>query len=465
MSNRALIEDSVHPGAVKHSRRLSPRRLAANLGASIAALLLTVALLLLVFGGAILNRYGKAKAERAFAEAHPGCVLRIGELDYAPGANRLIAQAVTLSSTNTTLRIAQISVTGVRWARLCWGMASLADVFGKASLDATNLEADFPQAHYEVRCARLRGSVPGSELIAESTDLRPSQGDEAFFAAHPFRTARFGVVLPECRVSGLAYDELLQGRSYRARSVLFSSPSFDALINRDKPPKPFVRSPLMVHEALASIPQPLQVSGLSITNGRFRYCERLALGAEAGVLTVGAVSLAIDGIANRGEATAAIQVRGQGDLMNAGTMKVQMSIPIASSNFSLHYSGSLSAMDLTCLDAFLGIAEHTRIKSGSVQEAAFEIDVTAGQARGRVRAIYSDLVLALLDKETGNEKGPADRVASFFTNVLKTRNANAAGRSGSSKEGEVNYLRRPGEEFQQFLWFALRKGVLDIISL
>ena len=61
-----------------------------------------------------------------------------------------------------------------------------------------------------------------------------------------------------------------------------------------------------------------------------------------------------------------------------------MTIPITSTNFSLHYSGSFSAMDLTCLDAFVEIAEHTRIKSGSAQEAAFEIDVTAGQAHGRI---------------------------------------------------------------------------------
>ncbi len=221
----------------------------------------------LVFGGAILNRYGKEKAERAFAEAHPGSALRIGELDYAVGANRLVAQSVTLSATNTTLKVGRISLTGVRWARLLWGTAALADVLAQASLEATNLDVEFPQAHYGIRCARLRASVPGSELIAEGTELRPLVGDEAFFAAHAFRTTRFHVVVPECRVSGLAYGELLQGKSYRARSVHLSRPSFEALVNRDKPVKPFVKSPLMVHEALAAIRQPLQVDSLSITNG------------------------------------------------------------------------------------------------------------------------------------------------------------------------------------------------------
>ena len=90
--------------------------------------------------------------------------------------------------------------------------------------------------------------------------------------------------------------------------------------------------------------------------------------------------------------------------------------------------------------------------------------VTAGQARGRVRAIYKDLEMAVLDKQTGTEKGFDNRVASFFANVLKFRNSNAPDASGSMKEGEVKYTRRPDDEFQQFAWFALRTGVMDVIS-
>ena len=145
-------------------------------------------------------------------------------------------------------------------------------------------------------------------------------------------------------------------------------------------------------------------------------------------------------------------------------MTVQMSIPITPPNLSLRYSGSLSTMGLTRLNAFLEIAEHTRIKSGSAQEAAFEIDVIAGQARGRVRAIYKDLEIAVLDKQSGTAEGLDNRVFSFLANLLKIRNANAPDASGSMKEGEINYARRPDEAFQQFAWFALRAGVLDVIS-
>jgi hypothetical protein len=396
-----------------------------------------------MLGAALLNSYAKGKAERAFAKAYPEYALRLGELDYSVVADRLVAQSVALSATDTTFKFGRISLRDVRWV---WflrfrGTVALTDVPAKASLDATNLDVEFPRTHYGIRCARLHASVPGSELIAEGAELRTLIGDEAFFAARAYRTTRFHVVAPECRVLGLAYGELLQGKSCRARSVHFSRPSFDALVNRDKQAEPFMKSPLMVHEALAPIRQPLQVDRLSITNGHLTYSERVIAGADPGVLTVAAVNMFVEGIANQGETTVAIQLRGQGNLMNAGTILVLMSIPITSSNFSLHYSGSLSAMEPTRLDAFLDIAEHTRIKSGSAKEAAFEIDVTAGQARGRVRPIYKDLEIAVLDKLTGSEKALGNRVASLFENVVKIRNAKAPNASGAMKEGEVNYTR------------------------
>ena len=121
-------------------------------------------------------------------------------------------------------------------------------------------------------------------------------------------------------------------------------------------------------------------------------------------------------------------------------------------------------MDLTRLGAFLEIAEHTRIKSGKVQEAAFEIDVTAGQARGRVQAVYENLEFAVLDQATGSEKRLDHRVASFLANGWKFRSSNPADAAGKRKEGKVNLTRRPEDEFQQFVWFALRSGALDVVS-
>ena len=145
---------------------MRPQRQLVKIGASLVALLLVMTVLIVVFWGAILNRFAKTRAERAFGKAYPGFVLGIGHLDYSLSANRLVAQAITLSSTNTLLKVDRVSLTAVHWAALFWGTANPGKVLATASLDATNLDLEYPQAHYLIRCGRMRSSVARSELIA-----------------------------------------------------------------------------------------------------------------------------------------------------------------------------------------------------------------------------------------------------------------------------------------------------------
>ena len=182
---------------MKNDRRLSLRKLLARVGLCLGAVVLAAAVFILIFGGMILNRYGKGKMERAYAKAHPGGALHIGKFDYSVGADRLVAQTVTLSAPNMFLKADRISLTGARWTRFLWGTVAPAEVLDKASLEATNLDVEFPHAHYGIRYARLQASVLDSELIAEETELLTLGGDEAFSSAYEFQTPRFHVIVPE----------------------------------------------------------------------------------------------------------------------------------------------------------------------------------------------------------------------------------------------------------------------------
>lgn len=418
---------------------------------------LAAALLLLLFGGPILNRYGKGKVERAFAKAYPGSILRIGELRYALGSGRLVAQTVTVRGSAATFTGDRLALTGIGWWRLFRGRPAQ-EVLAKARFEATNLDLRFAQAGYGLRCARLRASVPDSELTAAGTVLESLIPDEVRFAAR-FRTTRFRVGVPECAIQGLAMGDCLQGLGYRAREVRLARPTFDALVNRDKPVEPARMPPAMVNEALAALEPPVWVGKLAITEGHIKYAERLQVGAAPGVLTFAAVGLSAEDIGNRGAAKA-IRVAAQGRLMDAGVLKVRLTLPLTPSAFSLHYAGSLSAMDLTRLDGFLDRAEHTRLKSGRAEKVTFQVAVNAGQAQGEVHASYRDLKLAILDAKTGTEKGLDNRLASFLANRFKIRPDNPL---GSEKVGRVAYRRGPNDTFIQVLWFSLRSGVLDVI--
>ena len=139
-------------------------------------------------------------------------------------------------------------------------------------------------------------------------------------------------------------------------------------------------------------------------------------------------------------------------------------IPLTSKNFSLRYSGSISTMDVTVLNSFIEAGEYQRIKSGTLQSAKFNIIVNSGHARGTLLAEYKDLTLSKLNKNTGSEKGFLDRISSFFGKMFVIRGTNMPDENGSMKIGETNYTRNPDDYFFQFVWFALRNGVADIVG-
>ena len=121
-----------------------------------------------------------------------------------------------------------------------------------------------------------------------------------------------------------------------------------------------------------------------------------------------------EGIANHRGRGAMLIIHAQANLANAGTMKVIMNIPVASPEFSFHYSGSLSKMDLSPLNSMLEISDQMRIKTGVLEEATFDVNVVSGHASGTLMGVYRDLTLAAINKKTGSEKGFSNGIKSFI---------------------------------------------------
>ena len=436
---------------------------------AIAASLAIVVLVAAVFhfsGDALLNRFLRPKLEQAFSAHLPGYSLRLGALHYDFWSNRLGCDSVAMTRTDGALASAgSISATGVHWGRLLVGKPNPAQIFSSAQLEVTDLSAVLPEAEYRVQCGHLRISVPDSEIVAQALTLQLVGSDEAFFASAPFRRVRYRLAAASCSLRGVGFAELLNGQAYRAQSVELAGPVFESLVNRDKPRRPLTESPPMPHEALAAITKPFRIDRLTITDGLIKYAARRFEGAEPGVLTFSAVQISAKEIANAAAGGQAIGLLAEGRLMDAGTMTVQMRIPVAPSTLAFQYSGKLSAMDLTRLDEYMDGSGRIQIKSGSASEALFDIDVVGGHAHGALRGVYRDLQVTVVDRDTGSERGVTNRVATILTNQLKVRNENTPDKAGALKAGKVDYARKPEETFLQFAWLALRTGVLDLISL
>jgi len=441
--------------------------MASYAGYALGAIALVCMLALLLFSDPLVNRFIKARITEALAEAYPAYSIRIGNVNYSVFRNRFTFDSVALSAVDGTFSSngGPFSVSGIGWMHLLWGGSLAPDDLANSVVDAHDIVLNLPQGQYEVRCGLLRVSVPDSEIVVESLKLHPAGDDEHFFAGSEFRRTRFRLVVPHARVLGLACLELLQGKNYRTRSAQIHDAFLDILVNRDKPRTTDTSSFPMPNEILSSIKGTVQVDSLSIMNGQLNYSERFAIGSKPGLITLSSVHVLAEGIANHGKPGAALVIHARGSFMKAGTMHMLMSIPVASPDLSFQYSGSLNRMDLSALNSFLEPAEQMRITAGILQEATFEINVASGHASGNVRAMYSDLTLAAINRHTGSEKGFFDGISSFFANTFKIRGTNVPDKSGLMKIGEVEYTRQREEVFTEFTWFALRSGVMDVVKL
>jgi hypothetical protein len=417
-------------------------------------------------GDVLLNRFLRPKVEQAFSAHLPGYSLHLGALRYDFWSNRLRCDSVAMTRADGAPASAgPISATGVHWGRLLVGKPNPAQIFSSAQLEVTDLSAVLPEAEYRVQCGHLRISVPDSVIAAQALTLQLVVSDQTFFASAAFRRVRYRLAVPSCSLRGVGFAELLNGQAYRVQAVELADPVLESLINRDKPRRPLTESPPMPHEVLAAITKPFRIDRLTITDGLIKCAARRFEGAEPGVLTFTAVQISAMEIANVAGGGQAIALVAEGKLMDAGTMTVQMRIPAAPTTLAFQYSGKLSAMDLTRLDEYMNGSGAIQIRSGRASEASFDIDVAGGHAHGTVRGAYRDLQVTVVDRDTGSEKGVANRAATILTNYLGVRKENTPDQAGALKAGKVDYARKPEENFLQFAWLALRSGVFDLVNL
>jgi hypothetical protein len=310
----------------------------------------------------------------------------------------------------------------------------------------------------------LHISVPDSEIVADSIKYYSLINDEQFFAKSKFRQTRYRFDIPQIQIIGSDCAAFLQGNSYNAGCININDLFVDILVNMDKPYDTNSPNPQMPNEVLSSMKEIIKVDSMIILNGRLKYSEKFTVRGTPGVITINKANVTVIGIANHTTKPDTTLIHGEALFMNSAKMKLFMAIPLTSKNFSLLYSGSISTMDVTVLNSFIEAGEYQRIKSGTLQSAKFNIIVNSGHASGTLIAEYKDLTLSKLNKDTGSEKGLFDRISTIFSKIFVIRGTNMPDENGSMKIGETNYTRNPDDYFFQFVWFALRNGVADIVG-
>ncbi len=447
-------------------RKLSLLKLFKNAIIIIGTVVLICLLIFIFFPDPFINSFFKGRIDKVISEAYPAYSIKLSDLHYNFWKNRLGCDSLMLKTKDSSFScsVNTFSVSGIGWMKILLQRDSTTNTLANSEIDAQKIIIKFHKSQNELRFGMVHISVPDSEMTADSVRYFSLTGDEHFFKKSQFRQTRFRFDIPHIKIIGVNYFALLKENIYNARSINIQGVFVDILVNMDKPYDMNSPNPQMPNEFLSSMKEIVKVDSLNIINGRLKYCERFAVGAKPGEITFNKMKISIRGIANHTAYPDTAIINGEGLFMNSSIMKLYMAIPLTTKVFSLRYSGSLNTMDVTKLNSFIEAGEHQRIKSGVLQSAAFNINVNSGNASGTLRVVYKDLTIAVLNKETGSEKGIFNRIISLFGKVFVIRRTNMPDEKGLMKIGEINYTRNPMDYFLQYVWFALRGSIADVVG-
>ncbi len=422
--------------------------------------------LVLLRGNVLVERFAKPRIEEAFAKAHPGAKLEIRSFRYRALQNQVIWSGLSLSGPHSSwsCQIDRGEAAGLSWTDLLFGGQQLS-AFSRSVWSIDGLSFTFPNSEYRIRCGQLRFSSSDSSLTVEGIELRPALEDEAFFKARDFRRSRLEWKVPRAAIVGIDTAALVSQKVIRAQHVELANATLDTLTSREKPVNPKRRPTKTVSQFLADLPWSIAIDKVTVTNGQVSVHQRLGPGKEPGSMSFDAVQLAMLGFANRGRPEDPILIQGECAFMGQGILKLEMTIPTASRDLALLYSGSLGRVRLPDLNSFLAVTAGTRLESGILYEATFNANVIAGHASGEFQAAYENLDIALLNRQTGSENGVMNKLKSFVADHIVVHTDNMPGNTKPMKAGRIDYTCKSDEKFFHFIWFAVRSGMLDLLGL
>ncbi len=414
--------------------------------------------------GVAINTYLKPRITHAFAEANPNYAIRLGQLRYSFAENVFSCDSIALTANDSSVScsVAMFSVSGVEWFQLVTGRGLASNYLATTIVEANGINVNLHRSQYQLLCERVQVSIPDSTLTMERFEIQPLVRDREFFSAGTFSRTRVKATATQFKVSGVNSSDLLDKRSYRARSAEIRDVSLDVLVDKQKKPEQLSANPLMPHEVLAAMSSDLRLDSLIITNATLRYGEKFLAQGKPAMLSFDSLNITAENIVNHSDQPETAVIRARGKFMKQGTMTLAMHLPLARPDFSMRYSGSLNGMNLYALNPFLEIAEQNRMTSGYLYTSSFDISVKAGRATGTVQAAYKNLRIESIDRKTGSGDGIMNQLQTFIANRVILRGDNMG---KGMKIGRVNYMRKRDDPFFGFTWFALRTGVGDVVGL
>jgi hypothetical protein len=216
------------------------------------------------------------------------------------------------------------------------------------------------------------------------------------------------------------------------------------------------------------------VDSVLVRHGEIVYRERRAEHAQPGVITFArleAVAVNVRHFVGRRTTGDAMTLSATAHLQNVGRLDTRFVVPLDAPRFNMTFRGTLGAMPVAGLNAFVQETFPLRLAKGHVVGISFNATVVDGVARGTITPRYNDLSVAVTRRGSGGILGDggilggaARGIASFVGNWMKVRANNPDDAEAALRSGTIHHTFTSHETLPAFLWASIRDGLLAVVK-
>jgi hypothetical protein len=153
----------------------------------------------------------------------------------------------------------------------------------------------------------------------------------------------------------------------------------------------------------------------------------------------------------------AIKIKLSFFFINKANFKGQYIFPLNVSTEYFLCSGSLTSMPLPSLNPLFKDKKHLLFKTGQLDSLSFFLVANENSSNGKMKFIYHDLSLEVLDK-AGGKRGFKEKIKTFFANKLIVKESNP-GKDGIVRTSPIQIEHNP---YRSFIFYSMQSIISGI---
>lgn len=318
-----------------------------------------------------------------------------------------------------------------------------------------------PDSLYHVNWDHFHFSSSTGKLSISNFNIEPRLSEMDFARKVGYSKERFHISMNKIDFEGINFPLYIRKRELYATQMSITDGALDVFNNNELPSKVKIKNGKYPHQLLQQLKEAITVRLLTLSNVDISYAEYDRDSKKKGKITFKKTSGTLTNITNvkkLKEKSPYLFANMTTYIMGKGKLNVNFRFDLDAPDGAFAYSGALGRMEGRELNGVTMPLGMVQVKRGTAKELKFDIKANDQLAKGTVRFAYNDLSVALLKRDTDDDKLVRQGLISLLANAMVI-NSNNPGKDGVLITAPVNYKRTETASFFSFIWRTLFVGI------